>query len=180
MKQDILLKKLREGDLSAYQFLFDEYYTWLYNYLLKLSCDPQLSEDLTQDTMLHIWEKRKALVITTSLKNYLFKSCHNQFLMHLRKEKRNRTLLDQIRWEAVFEVYQDNMDSEESDSRFEKLQVLIEMLPPRCREVFIQGKLQNKKYRHIAEDMGISVKTVEAQMSKALSYLRQHAHNLLL
>jgi len=180
MNEDILLKKLREGDLSAYQFLFDEYYGWLCNYLFKLSGDHQLSEDLTQDTMLRIWEKRKVLIITSSLKNYLFKSCHNQFLMHLRKEKRNKSLLDQVRWEVVFDVYQEKLNTEESDSRFEKLQTLVEMLPPRCREVFIQGKLQNKKYRHIAEDMGISVKTVEAQMSKALSYLRQHAHLFLL
>lgn len=180
MKEDILLRKLREGDLNAYQFLFNKYYNWLYNYLLKLSSDDQLSQDLVQDTMLRIWEKRKVLVITSSLKNYLFKSCHNQFLMHLRKEKRNKTLLDQMRWEIVFDVYQNNLDIEESDSRFEKLQALIEMLPPRCREVFIQGKLQNKKYKHIAEDMGISIKTVETQMSKALSYLRQHAHLFLL
>lgn len=57
---------------------------------------------------------------------------------------------------------------------------LIDQLPPRCKEIFIQSKLEKKKYKEIEFDMGISIKTVENQMSKALHFLRKNASSLML
>ena len=182
MEEKILLQKLRDGNVDMYQHLFDEYYNWLCNYLYKLSGNKDLAEDLVQDVMLNIWEKRKVLVISTSLKNYLFKSSHNQFLMHVRKERKNKTLLDEIRWDLVAQEHQNYFFTEkaESDKNLEKLQSLIAMLPPKCREIFVKSKIHNVKYKDIAEGLGISIKTVEGQMSKALNHLRQNVHNFFL
>ncbi len=178
MKEDTLLKGLRKGKASAYNELFSEYYVWLCNYIFTLSNDRGLSEDIVQETIIHIWEKRKRISVQHSLKNYLFRSCHNRFLAHLRKKKVKFDFLDQIRWDVLAEV---RVELEvRQDSKIQKMHRLIDELPPRCREVFVKNKLEKRKYKEIAVDMGISIKTVENQMSKALHFLRENATGFML
>lgn len=178
MKEDVLLKGLRKGNAAAYNELFSEYYVWLCNYIFTLSNDRGLSEDIVQETIIGIWEKRKRISIHHSLKNYLFRSCHNQFLGHLRKKKIQFDFLDQIRWDVLAEAH---IEPEvRRDSKIQKLHSLIDQLPPRCKEVFVKNKLEKRKYKEIAVDMGISIKTVENQMSKALHFLRENATGFML
>lgn len=173
-----LLEKLKLGDASAYNYLFTEYYNWLCNYILQLCNDRRLSEDIVQEVMISFWEKRKRVMITSSLKNYLFRSCHNQFLQYVRKEKVKYDFLDQIRWDALAEVHIEVELQEEG--KYNKLYQLINQLPPRCKEVFLKNKFEKQKYKDIAVDLGISIKTVENQMSKALHFLRENATSLFL
>lgn len=178
MKEDTLLKGLQKGNASAYNELFSKYYVWLCNYIFTLSKDRGLSEDIVQETIIAIWEKRNRISIDYSLKNYLFRSCHNRFLMHLRKKKIKFDFLDQIRWDVLAEVHTE--PEARKDSKMQKLHSLIDQLPPRCREVFVKNKLEKRKYKEIAVDMGISIKTVENQMSKALHFLRENATGFML
>jgi len=182
MNDKNLIIQLRQGDVEAYKYLFDEYFDWLCNYVFKLCGDSDVSQDVVQEVMINIWEKRNQILITTSVKSYLFKSCHNQFLQHLRTEKRNPDLLDKIQWNTLFKLHYVDSSIEEDiyEEKMTKLNQLLQKLPPRCREVFIQSKLEKRKYREIALDMGISIKTVESQMSKALHFLKTNAHNFLL
>jgi len=83
----IFIQKLKQGDEIAYQILYDKYYQWLCNYVFKLCENKKLSEDIVQDMLMKFYENRLKITITGSLKNYLFTSCHNQFLQHLRKKK---------------------------------------------------------------------------------------------
>ncbi|SDE64297.1 RNA polymerase sigma-70 factor, ECF subfamily [Pricia antarctica] len=178
MKEDTLLKGLQKGNASAYNELFSEYYVWLCNYIFTLSNDRGLSEDIVQETIIHIWEKRKRISVQHSLKNYLFRSCHNRFLAHLRKKKVRFDFLDQIRWDILAEV---RIEPEvRQDSKIQKMHRLIDELPPRCREVFVKNKFEKRQYKEIAVDMGISIKTVENQMSKALQFLRENATGFML
>ncbi|WP_422348969.1 RNA polymerase sigma factor [Flagellimonas sp.] len=181
MNEKLLIAKLKQGDVSAYEYLFKEYYDWLCNYIFQLSGNRSLSKDLVQEVILKFWEKRDQIVIKGSLKGYLFRSCHNQFLMHVRKEKTRPDLLDRVRWEVIYNGYTEQKE-EDMPMRpvMEKLEELIDKLPPKCKEIFIMNKLERRKYREIAEDMGISVKTVENQMSKALRIIRENASVLLL
>lgn len=172
-----LKKGLRDGEEIAYKALFFKYYDWLCNYIYKLNDDYALSEDIVQDIIIKLWENRNTIVIQSSLKNYLFKSCHNQFLQHVRKEKIKLDFLDSLRWDILYEIYS---EEDVTQTKINKLHELINELPPRCKDVFMKSKFEKKKYREIAEDMNISIKTVENQMSKALNYLREHAVTLLL
>lgn len=82
--------------------------------------------------------------------------------------------MDKIRWEVIsseYPEYHEDIPPKASP----KLEELMYKLPPRCREIFIMNKLERKKYKEIAKDLGISVKTVENQMSKALRILRDTA-----
>ena len=177
MDEKRLIKWLRQGKADAYRYLFTEYYNWLCNYVFKLCQDRSLSEDIVQDALVNLWNKREGLVISASLRNYLFKTCHNQFLQHVRSQKVEFDTLDKIRWDVISEAtLEDNL----FDFRMEKLHHLIDQLPPRCKEIFIQNKLEKKKYKEIAIDMGISIKTVENQMLKALQFLRANATSFML
>jgi len=177
MNEEKLIKKLRNGKATAYQYLFSEYYDWLCNYTFKLCSDHSLAEDIVQEALVGFWEKRKVIVITTSLKNYLFRTCHNQFLQYVRSQKINYDSLDKIRWDVISEA---TLENDSYDFRMEKLNRLIDQLPPRCKEIFIQNKFEKKKYKEIALDMGLSVKTVENQMSKALHFLKANVTTFIL
>lgn len=172
MNEQKLIKKLRKGKSKAYRYLFSEYYDWLCNYVFSLCNERSLAEDIVQDAVVGLWEKRKVIIITTSLKNYLFKTCHNQFLQHVRSQKIKFDVLDKIRWDVISEA---TLEDDLYDFKMEKLNRLIDQLPPRCKEIFVQNKLEKRKYKEIALDMGISVKTVENQMLKALHFLRANA-----
>ena len=176
MNEGVLIENLRKGKPTAYKYLFSEYYQWLCNYIYNLSGNRSLSEDIVQEALISFWEKRERIIITTSLKSYLFKTCHNQFLQHLRTQKIKFDELDKIKWEALTEAAVE----EETEFKLAKLNILIDQLPPRCKEIFIQSKLEKKKYKEIALDLGISVKTVENQMSKALHFLKTNATLFLL
>ncbi|WP_062060570.1 RNA polymerase sigma factor [Aquimarina longa] len=178
MSEEKLLKKLKKGDPIAYKYLFSKYYNWLCNYIFKLSNDYSLSEDIVQETFIYIWEKRDTILITSSLKNYLFKSCHNRFLQHIKKEKVKLHSLDQIQWETIFDTYFDQEN--EYDTNLKKVNALIKKLPPRCKEIFIKSKFEKKKYKDIAVELGISIKTVEVQISKALRFLKENTNIFLL
>lgn len=180
MEEQELIEKLKQGQIHAYEFLFNHHYDWLCNYIFQLSGDRDLSKDLVQDVMIRLWEKRKQINIKGSLKGYLFKACHNQFLQQLRKQKKQPDLLDKIRWDTIYESY---FEQKEDDTYLKstrlKLEELIDKLPPKCKEIFIMNKLERRKYREIALDMGISIKTVENQMSKALRIIRENASVLM-
>lgn len=177
MKEQKVISGLRKGHSKAYRYLFSEYYDWLCNYIFKLCHDRHLAEDIVQSAMVTLWEKRKTIMITSSLKNYLFKTCHNQFLLHLRSQKVRFDELDKIQWDVISEA---TMEQDVKELKLKKLNDLINELPPRCKEIFIQNKLQKRKYKEIALNLGISVKTVENQMSKALHFLRANATSFML
>ncbi|WP_103071493.1 RNA polymerase sigma factor [Aquimarina sediminis] len=173
MSEEKLLKKLKKGDEIAYQYLFSKYYNWLCNYIFKLSNDYSLSEDIVQETFIYIWEKRSTILITTSLKSYLFKSCYNRFLQHIKKEKVRLDFLDKIQWDLIFEIHFDKEN--EYEANLKKVNALIKKLPPRCKEIFIKSKFEKKKYKDIALELDISIRTVEVQISKALRFLKENA-----
>lgn len=174
MNELVFIKKLKNGDDVAYKILYENYYEWLCNYVFKLCENKKLSEDIVQDMLMKFYVKRHKINITSSLKNYLFRSCHNQFLQHLRKKKIKYDDLDEIKWEVIAS----SMHTEEQpkEDKLKRLYQLIDELPPRCKEIFVKSKLEETKYKDIAVEMDISVKTVENQMSKALKYLRKQAN----
>ena len=173
-----LLDGLKKGNEKSYKIVFNNYYEWLCNYIYKLSYNYQLSEEIVQEVFVKLWENRERIVVKLSLKNYLFKACHNEFLQHIRKEKIKLDFLDSLRWDTLYEVY--DTENNPKEKRLNALKKLIDELPPKCKEVFVKGKLEGKRYKGIAKDMNISKKTVEAQMSKALRYIRDQAVYLFL
>lgn len=177
MNEKSFADKLKQGDEIAYKTLYNNYYEGLCSYVFKLCENKKLSEDIVQEMLLNFFKNRKKINISTSVKSYLFTSARNQFLQHLRKNKIKFDELDTLKWEVISRSANSEVEYNEENSQ--RLHQYIEELPPRCKEIFIKNKLEEIKYKDIAVELNISIKTVENQMSKALAYLRKRANTLL-
>jgi RNA polymerase sigma-70 factor (ECF subfamily) len=165
----ILINALKNGDVTAYDTVYRQNYLKMSNYIFKISKNRSLTEDIVQDSFIMLWEKREHINSSFSITSYLFKICKNNFLQHIRKENKHRASLDEIRSTVFYEIYNE-------DSKNEKIALVkkvIEELPPKCKKAFIFSKYEKLTYQQIAEEMRISIKTVENHISKAYTILRK-------
>lgn len=173
-----ILQKLKEGNEDAYAMLFREYYVPLCNYARRYLGRKDLAEDIVSETFFNIWTKREKIDIRTSLKAYLFQAVCKNSLYYLRKAKKEEILEDYL---AKHSTDNNGIDkfTAETPSDFlmikdlsEKIQAGIDRLPPQQQITFKLKRYEDKKNREIAEIMGLSVKTVEMHLSKAMLSLR--------
>ena len=169
-------ESLKKGDFKAYNELFDTHYSKLFNYALKLSNNRNIAKDIVQETFIKLWLNKKNIKSDLPISNYLLKICHNEFLIHTRKKKKEKAFLDKIKLETTYEMFTSN---EQDSARIEHITKVINNLPPKCKEAFILSKFEKMKYKSIAEKMSISIKTVENHISRAYSELRKNVHYLL-
>lgn len=166
-----LLRSLRAGDEQALKFLFDTYFVSLCRFMDLYLKNKMETEEIALDLFMHIWTHREEMQINLSLKAYLFQAARNRCLNVLRDRKPTCYI------EELNEVLK---EGEIMDSALElkELNRLIEeavcSLPEKCREVFLKSRKQNLTNKEISEKMQISVKTVEAQITKALKHIREY------
>jgi len=178
-KETALISSLKKGDQNAFSEIYSIYYSKLCRYIYSLSNgSPKNVEDIVQDTLLDLWKRREKISNTSSLNAYLYTSARNFFIDSCRKENRKRTLMDELRVEAIMEF--ELCDNEMINLRKATLQKLIAKLPKKRREIFILNKLENYKYREIAKMRNISERTVESHIRKALITLREEVTQLQL
>ncbi|MEL7586796.1 MAG: RNA polymerase sigma-70 factor [Prolixibacteraceae bacterium] len=171
--------KLREGDQEAYVFLFRKYYVPLCSYSRRYVGRKDVAEEIVSETFFNLWRNRASLEIHSSVKGYLFHAVLNNSLNHLRKLKKEERLEDYFR-DASEENIGFMMNGEEisSDSLILKdlattIDQAVDRLPPQQQAVFRLKRYEGKKLAEIAAVMGISVKTVEMHLAKAMLTLRK-------
>jgi RNA polymerase sigma-70 factor (ECF subfamily) len=128
------------------------------------------SEDIVQEIFIRIWQDRRDLIMTDTIRWYLFTAVRNNSISHLRKEK-NSILVE---WKEQ-EAWEEPVLPKEAGSYLDYeglLQIAIDRLPPKCREIFVLSRLSNMTYKQIAASLNISIKTVENQLGKALKIMR--------
>lgn len=160
-----------------FQAVFNQHYNALCNYAYSYLKDFDASEDLVQELFIRIWEKRKDLVEKDAIRYYLYTSVRNNCLTHLKKAKKN--ILVPLQDEDAAEC--DGLKKEDNQPHPASfLEQALQQLPPKCREVFLLSRVSKQSYLEIADQLGISVKTVENQIGKALKVLRVFAkkHNI--
>jgi RNA polymerase sigma-70 factor (family 1) len=148
--------------------VFHLFYEPLRNYLYYLSGDMHWSEDTVQELFVIVWEKRQTLREET-IKPFLYTIARNAFL----KQKRHETVQLKfrklkIREEEAIEI-PDSLENEEFDRA---LQLAISHLPDKCRIVFLMSRIDDMNNKLIAVNLGVSVKAVEKQITKALKILK--------
>jgi len=177
LEKDMFIK-ISKGDESAYETLFRAYFAELTIYAFRFLEDMENAEETVQDIYFNLWTNRESLSITTSIKSYLYRTVKNTCLNHLKHQKvedkyknyfGQQIQLDELR-------HDDWMTNNELTQSIEKA---IESMPTMRKKVFCLSKINKLKYKEIAEDLGISIKTVENHMGKALKYLRTELADLL-
>jgi RNA polymerase sigma-70 factor (ECF subfamily) len=165
-----LFDRLRQGDETAFDEIFRAWYPSLVRTAESIARSRAVAEEIVQDVMLELWRRRESLARDTSPQAYLFQSTRNRALNHVRHERVERKV------EPVLTARSDIDASAPAELVEEEIEVALRSavaeLPERCREVFELSRNSGLKYSEIAAVLGISVKTVEAQMGKALRSLR--------
>jgi RNA polymerase sigma-70 factor (ECF subfamily) len=166
-----LLERLRQGDTAAFDAIFRTWYGPLVGTAERMLRDRAVAEELVQDVMLELWRRRESLAADGSAQAYLFQATRNRVLNHLRHLKIEQRSEPEVQREVASTPHADAaVVQEELDVAVQRA---VQALPDRCREVFELSRVHGLKYAEIARTLGISVKTVEAQMGKALRTLRE-------
>lgn len=171
-----VLLALKEGQEKAYDYIFRKYYKALCAQANAYVSDLDLSQSLVQDCFVRFWEKRHQATTIENLASYFSFMVRNKCIDHLRKEHRLR---------SIENSNPDETDSLESDALLithefeEKLIVALSALPDRCRTAFEYSRFENLSYPEIANKMDISVKAVEALISRSLKILRKELKEYL-
>lgn len=174
-----ITSKLREGDQEVYVFLFRKYYVPLCSYARRYVGRKDVAEEIVSDTFFNIWRNRATLEIHFSVKGYLFQAVCNNSLYYLRKLKKEELLEDFFRDTSAenigFAVTTDEISSESLILKdlSKAIEQAVNKLPPQQQTVFRLKRYEGKKLKEIAVIMGISIKTVEMHLSKAMLSLRE-------
>jgi RNA polymerase sigma-70 factor (ECF subfamily) len=158
-------------DKTAFEELFRSFYPGLVLFARKYVPDQDTAKEIVHNVFLNLWEKRKKVDTSSSLKSYLFTSVHNRCLNFIRDEKkfdRDETHLQRL----DSSEFADGTDRLEEQELEERIYDALQALPEKCREVFTLNRFEGLKYAEVAEKLNISIKTVETQMSKALNIMR--------
>ena len=164
---DILLKDVRNN--------FDKIYVLYYSRMFRFAKEYVLfdedAENIVQDVFLLLWEKREVLDIQISLVSYLFALVKNKSLDYLR----HKVIADEYKQElsaklTALELLNYSFTSDEEIEQI--LMTTINKLPERCRQVFLKSRIEGKRNREIANELNLTVSTVENQMTIALRKLR--------
>lgn len=164
-----LLQRIKEDDEAAFKYLFDTYFTAVYRLSFFYIKKDTLSEEIALDVFTALWEKRKTIEIKLSIKAYLLTSARNRTLNYLRDDEQELYTENISLFESAIEEYPLEMKELE-----QLINEAIYALPDKCREVFLKSRMENRSNKEIATDMNITVKTVEAQITKALKHIKAH------
>ncbi len=166
-----VLARLRGGDHTAFDALFREWYPAVVRAANRILHEPDVSEELAQEVFLELWRRRETLPDGSSIPGYLLQAVRNRALNHLRHlQVRRKT-------QSLVEALSEPAEQADAEAQAGELAIAIRNaiteLPPRTREVFLLSRERHLRYSEIAEQLGITVKAVEANMSRALRQLRE-------
>ncbi len=162
---------IRQGNISEFEMLFKTHYSPLCRYAFTYLDDVDSAEEIVQNTFIAFWEKRDIIQIDASLKAYLYRSVRNACLNELKRQKVRQLHAQSVVLEG--ESYSQPSDQVTIAVELEsKIQEAIQSLPEQCRLIFRMSRFEELKYQEIANQLKISIKTVENQMGKALKLMR--------
>jgi RNA polymerase sigma-70 factor, ECF subfamily len=171
-REEDIAGRIRRGDIEAFESLFRSSYVSLVRYAKSIVKDHDSAEEIVQDLFFRFWKDREKIIIGSSLNGYLFRSVYNRCIHHIDHKK------IVAKHEAEMALTGDQSPvTPLQEIQYKELQELIagtlEKLPGKCGEIFYLNRFEGLKYREIAERLSVSVKTVEANMGRALKEFRK-------
>ncbi|MDR0845181.1 MAG: RNA polymerase sigma-70 factor [Tannerella sp.] len=180
-----IIRLLKLGDNSAYKYIYDHHYSLLCATAFEYLKDDFLAQTTVDDLIVHLWEKRESLEITTSLRSYLVRSVRNRCINYLQLEREQK--------EVTFSSmepheYESILNSEALDHHLAlllekvldgKIMADIVHLPIESRRIFKMSRFEGKRYEDIAHELAISVNTVKYHIKNALAHLNDELSDYL-
>lgn len=166
-----IIKKMMNGDFDAFKHFFDTYYSDLCNFVNSYIKNQYVSEEIVQDIFVYFWENKKILNINTSVKSYLYSATKYKGLNHIRNIKRHEEIHSKLKIEHETEISYNDFDGKVLRDILKKA---TESLPPKCLQIFQLSQKAQLSNKDIADKLGVSIKTVENQMTIAYKKLRAY------
>jgi len=169
MKTGGLQLKIKSDDVDAFEKTFREYYKPLVFFAIKIVNDQDVAEEIVQEFFYQYWKNREQMNIKISLKSYFFQSVRNNALKYLRHESVKQKYASGIGGSSTPQSFSPEYAEKELQNIIDNV---LENLPQRCSLIFRMNRFEGLTYKEIAANLSISVKTVEADMGKALKVFR--------
>lgn len=170
--------EIQKGDMKAFERVFKEHYDGLCRFANSYLLDVDEAEEVVQGTFIGFWEKRENLQIETSLKAYLYRSVRNSCLNEIKRQKVRQVHAQAVLQEEVQVAEASDHDALKMELE-DRIHHAIQKLPEQCRLIFKMSRFEELKYQEIADQLGLSIKTVENQIGKALKVLREQLKDYL-
>lgn len=172
---NIAFLKIKDGDIRSFEELFRTYYEPLCRYAAGFTGNMDAAEEIVQDLFYTLWKERSRLGIVLSVKSYLYGAVRNnalQYLEHLQVKLRYREAITSNTTAYTQRTTpEDNLEYKELQQQISRI---VKGLPDRQRKIFCMHRFGGKKYAEIASELSLSIKTVEAEISRALDTLKKN------
>jgi RNA polymerase sigma-70 factor, ECF subfamily len=169
------IEALRKGEKKAYEEIYTEFFGVLYHLCLQYLHNEKVAEEIVQDTFLKLWEIRETLNEQINIRSFLYTITKNNCLNYLRNQKismRHQENMKYLEMQFNYEALEKLGDYIQFEELRNKIDDAISKLPAEIIETFRLSRFEDFSYKEIADQQGISIKTVEARISKALKILR--------
>lgn len=167
----IITSKIKEGDIKAFETLFKRFYSPLCLYGTSITGQYEVAEEIVEEIFYKIWKDRDKIKITFSIKSYLYSAVKYQSFHYLNHCK---TMEDYNKFKISDNktAYEDPSEKMELKELNEFINKILAELPPRRLKIFNMHRNEGKKYSDIAAALSVSIKTIEAEMTRTLKFLR--------
>jgi RNA polymerase sigma-70 factor, ECF subfamily len=163
-------EELKSGNIQLFELLFKEYYRPLVVFAVKYVKDTEAAKEIVQEFFVRLFEKRHSLVIDSSVKSYCYRSIYNSCINYISHAEMHHRHLKSMSLQSEHEFSDNQVSAIELQNR---IYGCIESMPYQCKRIFKMNRIEGLKNEQIAEKLGISKRTVETQISKALKILRK-------
>lgn len=181
MLNDLLtLAEIREGDIKAFEYVFRRYYSPLCWYAMSITGSMAAAEEIVEELFYGFWKNRESLPVFRSMKSYLYAAVRNQSFQYCEHQEVRH------RYREFVLSREDEMQEADPQEQMEYreltglIDATLNRMPERRLHIFRMHRLEGKKYAEIASQLSLSVKTVEAEMTKALKTLRKEIENYII
>lgn len=166
-----LVQLLQKGNVAAFDSLFEVYSPKLFGFAMKYFKNESDSEELVQEVFVQVWEYRQSLKSELSFKSYLFTIALNQIRTYFNKKAVALRYLESLQKDPEL-TDNEIIQNDDYESTLQQINLIVEQMPPRRREIFLKSKLDGKSSKEVAAELNISAGTVDNQVSEALRFIR--------
>jgi RNA polymerase sigma-70 factor, ECF subfamily len=178
------LNSFKNGDEQAFELIFQNYYERVVGFCLQFIPDSDESKNIAQQAFIKLWLNRSDVQTVNGIRAFLYTAAKTECLNFMRHKKYIIGHQKNVLQEKEKRMNQEILESFQFDrleymELEEMIQTAIEKLPEKCRQVFEKSRFENKKNQEIADELGIAVKSVEGNITRALKFLRKELQDIL-
>lgn len=172
-----LLEAIKNGDKEIFGVIYDKYANELLQFIFGFTKDKEVSEDILQEILVNIWNRRSTIDIKGTFKNYLFGAAKYAVLSYIRSEKVRQKYADHFHLFLSQSTWNQTDEIADLNDLHTIIFLCLEKLPPKCKEAFYLSRFQHKSIQEIALQMDISSRTVENYITTGIKTIKQGLQN---